>query len=397
MFFAVGSVGLRSSSFDLLVKWITFALPVILILLGAWGIWKKAPYALLLPALVLSGGVIFYLVRDDPVRPPPPNLGMITPPDSASYGAYRWYLKKDPHSRINEFKGKPELPHFPADHAKWAEFAAQHRQVFTQAVANDTLGRDWIEAMARAEPEGIYPPPVEASGAGILAYAPVRYITDARAGYAQVLMLDQRDDEAAALLVPVLRASYHFERGGALLVTAAVAVAIQRRTYNQLELLVASGKLSPASRASIAGVLKEAPPLSLVFDHAYLGEEAFARTGMDVLKGDYGAMVRTLVPEEKAMIPSNHFLWRLFFNPNRSEREYAEFLHEFARNASEREMIANQKRISAFVEEASDWRIKDPVGQLLFRVSLPAFTKLNEAFWKTEDQRVALLQQLEKP
>lgn len=385
IFFAVASVGLHFSSYDTAVEWITRALFWFLVLLCVWGIWKKVPYALLLPSLVVSGGLVTYLAYDDPVRLPPPDLGQIVPADSKSYEAYRWFLREDPHSRVPSWRDVPELPRFPEDRAKWPSFFTKNREVFVKAWADDTVGRGWIEAMAASAPEGIYPLPAR-TDQPLLSFASFRYTAAVHWGYAEVLMLDGKEDEAAALLLTLLRANYHLQRGGFFLVTEMVALVGVKGTYDQLGRLIKSGRLSPQSRAAIAAALIDAPPLQLVFHHVFVGEEFMVHISIKTV-------VDSMVTAREGKILDTGLLSRLMFNPHRTERELVEFLHEARRLAERRQLESGKELGVEFAQRIDHWRIKNPAGQLLMQMMLPAFN--TGVFWKGEDQRLALLHQLE--
>ena len=74
------------------------------------------------------------------------------------------------------------------------------------------------------------------------------------------------------------------ERGGAQLISEMIAVVCIRGTFDQLELLTDSGKLSPEVRTEIVVALKEAPLPGLIIRNAFLGEQAFARLSHEEMK-----------------------------------------------------------------------------------------------------------------
>ncbi len=392
-FFVVGSVGLRSADHARLMEWITVVLPWTLLAIAAWGIWKKIPYALMVPVLVVSAAFAVYLGYDDPNPPPPPELGPIAPANSKSLETYRWLLKEDSRSRARSVERGAPLPEFPKDKATWPGFFTEHRTRFSQEWATDSLGREWVEAMARFVPEGMYPPP-ETTSSGLMSFSAVRRIASVRWARAEILMLDHQGDEAAELLLPLVKANYNLQRGGNLLVTQMIAVVLLRHTYEQLDRLVGTGSLSPETRSKVKNVLSEAPSMELVFHHAFMGEIVFQRLAIRETKGGYDEVVRYLALDRTATIPARHFLWRLLFNPYRSEREYAAYLHEVSRLATLRQLDAGKQLGGNFLESANTWHLKNPAGQVLKQMSAAAYDKIVTAFWDTEDRRVALLGRL---
>ena len=157
-----------------------------------------------------------------------------------------------------------------------------------------------------------------------------------------------------------------------------------------------AGGLSPRVRSDVAVALRAAPSLPSTFRNAFLGEQMLARFYMDEMSRDAGKIVQAVASAENAKVPTVPVLSRLFYNPNRSAREYAEFLNEVCRLAEERQLDGLAQKSLELEKRLSQRQLKNPVGQMRMEMALPSFSKVCAAAWTMEDQRVALLKRLEQ-
>ncbi|HEX2853728.1 MAG TPA: hypothetical protein VHO24_10860 [Opitutaceae bacterium] len=396
--FAIGSAGLRlSSEHQTAVEWSARALPWIMGVLCVWGVWKKVGYRWLFPVLGLSAGFVTYLVYDNAARPVPPEIGRVTPADSKSYAAYRWFLRGDPQSRLSEQPTPPvEIPYIPSDRKEWPAFYATHRDIFTTGWESDALGRAWVDEMAQNAPEGIYPP--QKRNAPVLLFSRIRQSAKLRWGRAQVLTLDGRTDDAVNLLLPFLRANYHLQTAGSSLVTQMIALVCVQGTYDQLEVLADSGRLSPAMRSLIATALTDAPLPPVIFHNAFVSEQLQSIDEFELM--DRKPPVETiqfLMAGKSSQLPTNKFLWRLFHNPRRSAWEFNGFLREVGRLAEVRRLDPPEAEGREFERSINQHRLKNPIAQMFRQATLPAFGLTAKNVWRTEDRRKALVQRLTAP
>lgn len=395
IFFVLGSLGLRGVLPDAALPWVMGALPVLLLACTVWAIRRQLPYRASLPVAGVSAALLGYLAYDEPSRTPAPDLGRVAAADSRSFAAYRWMVRNDPDGRR---AGQPKRATLPpaatGQQSEWLALADKHRVEIEAAWVADDLGRAWIEAMAEAAPDGIYPPMVRPDDT--LDFAAVRHIAQTRWGYAQVLMHDRRDDEAARTLLPMVRAYYHLQQGSTMLVSQMIAVVVLKGTYQRLEMLADAGRLSPVMRTDVAGALREAPPLPTALRNAFLGEQMFARSYIEETTRDAAKAVKAIASQERTRLPAIPVLSRLFYNPHRSEREYAEFLDEVRQLAEQRRLDELERKSGDLRHRLAQRPLKNPVGQMFMEMSLPAFSKTVAAAWQMEDQRVALLTRLER-
>lgn len=389
VFCLVSTGGLYGLLSDEVVNGINLALPWLIVLTTAWAVWKKLSYRCSLSFFAASCAFLVYMAWDDGTRPPAPTMASAIPPKSESYAAYRWMLKNDPNSRLKEIASPSvDLPMFPLQHEEWEGFVTKHRAMFEAEWAADSIGREWIEAMARSAPEGLFPS--QGIDSPILSFSVIRRSVAIRWAHAQLLWLDGHGDEAIRTLVPILRAGYHLQRGSLALVNQMIASVLLKGTYDRLE-LIEYLTLSASARADLVAALQEAPPVVQNIAQAFQGEQIYYRSSVDQVSGDYSTLIKSVASTEKSRFAANRVLGRFLFNPARSEREYAAFLNASCRLAQQKQFNVND---TSMEEVLGEKRLKNPVGYILTAMAAPAFPKVAKAFWKAEDQRLALLKNL---
>jgi hypothetical protein len=394
VFVLVSTGGLFGLIADSVVAPVNLGLPWLILAGAALAIWKKLSYLITLPVLAVSGGLLAYLAWDVAPAATETPMPRLAAEDSKAVVTYRWLLKSGPGSRSAEIPaGSLDLALFPTERSEWAAFVTKNRRAFEEAWAADTLVREWTDLMAAHPPDGLFP--VGGADAPMLNFTALRHSTKIRWARAQLLLLDSKGDEAARLLLSLLRVGYNLQQGCASLVHQMIASVIVKGTYDRLELAAESSALSPATRAEVVAALRLAPPVPGNFGRAFLGEEILARATIAQTGEGYAFVIKSVGSAENTRFSANRVLGRLLFNPARTQRDYLAFLHTCCRLAQKRQLAAAWQAYKDFEAGLETKRLKNPVGQLLTTMVTPAFLKVADAFWKAEDQRIALLQRLE--
>src|SRR5690606_17654468 len=250
LFCVAASTGLQINQAEAAVTWICLALPWLVLLASVWGIWKRLRYAITLPLVGVSSAFVIYMAWDDPSRPPAPTIDALVPADSKSYAAYQRFVK-DPASA--DLTSDSALPLFPGNVADWPAFVIEHRTQLEDAWEADTSGQSWIIDMARNKPEGLYPP--ETYNAPGLSFFKVRSAAQLRWAKFHLLVADGQPNEAAQLLLPLLRASHHLQSAGTTLLNQMVPVVLLKGCYQRLELLADDPGLAAATRVELLAAL----------------------------------------------------------------------------------------------------------------------------------------------
>jgi hypothetical protein len=401
LFCLAASIGLQVSTADKIVPWICLALPWLMLFGAVWGIWKHLSYLISVPLLGLSVAFLGYLALDDSKRPPAPVIGAIVPADSKSYATYQRFLKGHPYNRSIEATKPIALPLFPSDIKEWTSFAVQNRALLEAAWLEDALGQEWIDEMAANKPEGLYPPPSMKDPC--LDFLKIRRTSQLRWSKFHLCLIDGETDEAAQLLVSLVRASYNLQSAGTNLVSQMIPVVLLKGTYQRLELIADVPSLSSQTRKDILAALTEAPSIKLAFTNAFLGEQIIARESMDSMRGNPQSAFDELVnmaqvfdDKRDVQLFQKNVFRHFLFNPNRTEREYADYLTESCELLQNKHWDRSEKIAAAFEAKVTSWQLKNPVGRLFGAMALPAFQKIAKNFWQAEDQRVALINRLQQ-
>lgn len=383
--------------YELIPAWLSDSLYLAVPILGAvatiWALRKNASLRLSLPVLCGSGLFLLYLAWDEPAPPPTPPLAPLVPADSKSYETYLWFMKNVPGSRLQEQPArKTALPYVAAEVPEWAAGVLKERATWEAAWTADTLGREWYVAMAAHVPEGLYPE--DGNPERVLSFAPLRNATQSHWAHAYLLQHDGHPDEAAQVLFTILRANYHLQSGTATFLGQAMAVVCVRGTYKRLDLLLDADGLSPEVKAQAIALLRQARPVPESLHLAFLGEELYGRAAMRAAENTPADILKSLPLGANSHFAPAGLIGRLLFNPHRSEREYADFLHRYSPLAQARR-TEDKAVMSSFESELKRRRVKNPIGGLLPTFSVTAFNAVAKSFWSTEDLRLVLLQRLE--
>jgi hypothetical protein len=365
-----------------------FALQVIAAMLC---IWKRTSYVVILPGLILCGGMVAYLVHDDPQRPLLPDLGPVASTDSEGYKTYCWMVKDSPYSRVDKVQIEPWAGVlFEKKKEKWREYATANQEAIEQAWKNDQIGRDWIDALNQHPPAGII-----WSGEGkALGFSALRAIDRHRLNYAICLAAEGHGDEAIRLLIPFIRASFTLQRSGVALLDEMIPVVFLNASYEVAGFILDNGKVSETAKKELATALQDPPPMELILHNAIMGEALPLRDTIDsfgkslvILHGDF-------THEDAAHEnPSfTRFLPGLIYNPHLTERHCLEYYQEYFALLKVRDS-EKIKRLDKLEEtELHRFTLKNPAGSMLEEMIIPVFE--GKLFWKADEARLALLKRL---
>ena len=382
-----GTLGIYDIVPDPWPERLNLVLPGVIVALAAGAAWRRAWLRLLAPTAAACAVYLGYLVWDDG-SPPPASLPPAASPDSRASQIYCWMVKDDPRNRAAELRLPDSVfAQPPTEHMQWAAYAEEHRAVLAASWEEAGLAREWIEQLGSVQPEGVVPT-VDASGP-ILAFTPVRRIVYLHWARAHLLANEGRYDEAATVLLGVLRATYHLQLAGTTLVNQMTPAVLVKGTYLRLGQLAATGKLSTETREQMRAVLRAAPRIEDNIARAIAGEEVVARAAAEKLRHATGQAPKASDPVLAGL------LGRLLYNPNRTVREYAAFLAEVRGLAQRRQFNAQTNVGQPLYDRISAKRVKNPAGRQLAAMMAPAMNRIFQHFWETDDIRTALLKRLE--
>jgi hypothetical protein len=359
----------------------------------AIGIWKRTSYVIILPGLVLCGGMVAYLMHDDPQWPTLPDLGPVASTDSENYKIYCWMVKDSPYSRLNEVPLEPSSSKRFSDEKKekWRDFIATNRETIVRNWESDRIGRDWIDALNQHPSSGVILGPS-------LNFSAVRAMANHRLAYVVWLATEGHGDEAMRLLIPFIRANYALQRSGTPLLNQMIPGVVSGRSYDVAAFLLDEGKLGDDSKKALAMALREAPSIEQVLRQGLLGETFEFHDVIERAAGTLGLPfhdgVYDSVPVQSGLV---RFLQSTIYNPRQTERPCLEYYEELftwakARDFDKIEIITSEFEHTQMLR----WALKNPVGRML-RCTILEYDKAIKRLWEIEDARLALLKRLGAP
>ena len=372
---------------------------VLIVIAGICGVVFRVSWKWFAGAWLVFGSALGYLAYDpNPVTQS--DLGPRVGGDDSGYRAIMWLSEKSPHSQLAEagvlLSDEVNALTLPTKTEAWAEYVSKNREAIVRAWESDKLGREWVDAINKNPPAGVWP---QALYDPIIAYKPVRALCYIRILYAYALASEGRCDQAVEILVPLIKTTNHLTRTSGNLVHEMIAVVVAKLAYRAAGEILKMGVVSNESRVKLAKVLRGAPPIELVCRHAFLGEHDSLRSALDSLDGKkISAMKQAMGVSGWGDRLLDVFLktggrW-VVYNRNRTERMGVEALSEITKFAETRDLEGLEKWNPSWNRSVEK---RNPVGPLLVSMWLPAVNKVVVNLWQAEDLRLDLLKQLEKP
>ncbi len=356
------------------------------VLLAAWKLklrswwWIAGGYLAVAPVLA-------YLATDDPVFRRPVTVEELAPPfpgAEKSFEVLMRYGKSHPLGR--DFKEPPSIVAGKSarDGAPWRELILANRATFEQRWEELAPVRTWWTELNTFDRIGDLTP--ASTSAEVLAFHPFRAMSQNGCAIAGLRAIDGRGDEAIDTLIPLIQVSRKLQPAGRTLVRLMIAIVIERMALETAGFVLDTTTVSPAARARLAAVLQggnvEAGARRLLIVDYVMTMGAFAERPLgDVLEHEERSWLRH---------PLN-LLSPFVYNPRASFNLYGEFITDLADLLARREMAKFGPREIAFYQREARPRFKNFMGSLLVRGIVPAYSKVSDAFWKTQDERAKLL------
>lgn len=337
---------------------------------------------------VLLGGLAWWQASDERDRPPAPEIGPVLAEASETSRLYRQFSTD---KAVEDVRQVP-LIMLPKKGADWADFARLEGSKIEAAWAADIVGRQWIEALAAAHPEGVISRSSYADP--MLKFMPVRSTTLRRLAYAWLLSQTGRADEAIDVLIPALGAGYALQRSGGTLVECMIGTVVVGSATDVLERILDHSKPSEPALGRARAALEVSVPMDQLCRNLFLTEARAVGQLMDVLRTEPEVSERGTTGKDQLSwfrtIMRVPVVRPWIFHPNRTERLTTEFAQEGLALALKRDIVALKTRHGP--HEKDPWR--NPCGRVLLEMGIPNSAKITESVWEKEDRRLALLQRL---
>lgn len=251
--------------------------------------------------------------------------------------------------------------------------------------------RDWWAELNTFERIADLTPP-RADGE-ILAFAPIRALSQHACAIASLQALDGHGDDAIDTLVPMIEVSRKLIPSSRTLVRSMIAIVAEKSALETADFVLNATEVSPAARTRLAHALSGGMESETICRRLIGVEYVWAS---DVLLkerlGDLNAGA-AWAESPKSIAWRRHALnsvGPLVYNPRRTLNLYADINHEMADLAARREFKKLEQRSAGFFRTLVDRGPKNLGGILMLSLYTPAYSKVVESFWKTEDLRSAL-------
>ncbi|MEY4489021.1 MAG: hypothetical protein RIQ79_1529 [Verrucomicrobiota bacterium] len=351
------------------------------------------PYAALAASLAL---LVIWLKHDDPVLRHPPGTAALRsdfPDAAASHTLTLRYSSNVPGSLHDTLKypanlflrSSPSFEKIEQD-AEWIAFITENRAKIEARWLELAPVRAWIDDMAAAPELADH---FQKFSDPIVAFKPLREVSNYANALAVLYALDGHPDEAVATILPVFTAAQKLEVHGRTLVRRMISVVLQKNALTTLRIVLDHSEVSPAARARIAAALAPAYPAE---ENARLLFLCEYETSTVVFGNLYDS---TLLAAFKGNELSLLHYFPLY-NHTATMNLAGDLATDLASLGVRRDQAGIVKRQADFAASIprSFWPRKNLVGFVLLNMSTPSFQRVTERYWEVQDYRAALLKRL---
>ncbi len=335
---------------------------------------------------------VAYLAVDRTPPLPSAAIGDFTPAYADaedSYAVLMRYGKNQPAaqelavSRLRWVGFKPEDP------APWIEFVTAHRaEIEAEWETLAPVRRWWTELNAFDHITDLMPLRLDAE---TVAFAPIRALAQRGCALATLQALDGQGDAALETLIPLLEVGRKLQETGRSLVIMMVANVVERMAMETASFVLARAPISAAVHGRLQAVLQrpgggEAGARRMVAVERVLLRNTLLESGPDslVTEGAAGSLLEAL---RQVFDP-------ILYHPRATAVRLDGFLREAEVLIGRRDFDAYEQAAERFQTENLRPQLRNLGGRLLANGSIPAYGKVGASYWKVQDERTALLQQL---
>lgn len=228
--------------------------------------------------------------------------------------------------------------------------------------------------------------------AEIISFQPIRAISQHACAIASLQALDGRGDEAFATLLPVLQVSRKLEPSSRTLVRLMIARIVERLTMATAVFVLDHATVSPAAKAKFAAALvgdegAEGARRIIAQQYAWWVSACADRRVGDLVAVNWNN--QRYVGQDTLNLFSP-----FLYNPRHTTNVLGQVTAELEDFAAHRESKKLDARTDAFVADEGR-HLKNRMGTALVINHLnPAYGKIVDSYWKTEDDRSALRERL---
>jgi len=284
--------------------------------------------------------------------------------------------------------------------AEWPKWLAEHRADIEADWAELAPVRAWWAELNAFDRIGDLMS--TRSDAEIIAFAPVRRYAQVSTALAGLQAIDGHGDDAIATLLPLLQVSRKLEPSGRTLVRLMIARVIIKMSVETAAFILDTTAVSPASRARLLAAVSGGSGGEAGARRLLGVEYAFALgTALDMPLGDLVTEMAKSWGQDsfRDYLPQRllNVIGPFAYNPRRTFNVYGDLMERLQELSARRELGRLTPVASEFIKTEGHPRFKNLIGTLIFPMGVPAFNKVTESYWKTEDLRTRLRDRLAQP
>jgi hypothetical protein len=373
--------------------------PVLIVAAGilflAWAL-RLTSWKVVGVGAVAVTGVLVYLATDDATfekTTPFIEPAQATREARDSFAVLMRYGREHPEGKaFKEPTFKDPYPDWnSSDEAKWRAMLTSRRAELEAHWAQLAPQWAWWNEMNAFDRIGDLTPPDPESE--IIGFQVFRTLSHHAFAIAGLQAIDGHGDQAVETLLPVLEVSLKLRKDARILVRSMIAVVIERLSLESAAFILDTTPVSPAERARLADALRVDDPTGgaralLEKDYAFAQASLASRRAGDFIHyyngRDKHAWMRTAFNVVSPFI----------YNPKATFNLYGRLAGDLQDLVGRRELDKMDPRSQKFFAEDAKPRFKNLFGRLMIRSMVPAYFKVSENYWRTEDMRVALLARL---
>ena len=349
-------------------------------------------WRMILTGYAIMGGAFLCLAWDDALLAAPRTFAQLSPEfpgAKESYEVWMRYGRKHPAGR--DFKSTDRIYHtggfaLMSQPVAWTKWIRRARRGIEADWAELRPVHEWIQELDKFERIGDLTP--VGPDAEMIAWGALRSYNQHCGAIAGLLALDNKGDDAIALILPSLRVSRKLDVCSRSIVRTALAGAMQRQTMDTIEYILQSTAVSAAMQRQLSAALADNVGAQEQIDRLFDMEIAS-------ISEFQGRIDRScyLPPGPTRLIIE--FLGPVALNQHRTDNLYVGSLLAMKRIALSGRTADEMKRdMDTYLAKTSGPRIKNYGGILIYHKDKPNYLFFAQAYLNMEIRRAALRERL---
>ena len=274
--------------------------------------------------------------------------------------------------------------------AEWRAFILANRASLEAEWAAFAPQRAWWAELNTFEIIGDLTP--SRMDAEVIGFPVYRALSQRAWAVASLQALDGHGDAAIDTLLPILQVGRKMQPAARTLVRQMIGVVIERVSTRTIRWVLDNATVSPAARVRLATALTGGGgPLGArrLVTVDYLQSTA---TLLDEPLGDFV----NATDRHGSLRLALNLLSPFVYNRRATANLFGDHILELQDLAAHRELTQFARRQDEFLNQDARPRFKNFMGAFVINQTIPAYRKVLESYWKTEDDRLALLARLSK-